>query len=170
MLLKFFGAAFVIVACGSVGFRIASNYRKEEKSLRQLVAVLDYLECELQYHLTPLPTLCRQAAMESSSLLTNVFAGLAVEMDAQISPDFNSCMEAVLSKNMQLPPVTTSCLTLLGKSMGRYDLEGQRKGLEAVRQECRRQIEILSTNRENRLRSYQTLGLCAGAALAILFV
>ena len=170
MLLKFFGAAFVVIACGSVGFRMASNHRKEENSLRQLVAVLDYLECELQCHLTPLPTLCRQAAKESPTILANVFSGLAAEMEAQFSPDFNSCMEAVLSKNTQLPAVTSTCLTLLGKSMGRYDLEGQRKGLEAVRQECRRQLEKLSTNRENRLRSYQTLGLCAGAALAILFV
>ena len=31
-------------------------------------------------------------------------------------------------------------------------------------------LSRLETNRENRLRSYQTLGLCAGAALAILFL
>jgi len=49
-------------------------------------------------------------------------------------------------------------------------MEGQLKGLESVRQECRRQVETLSYNRDARLRSYQTLGLCAGAALAILFV
>lgn len=170
MLLKIFGAIFVVIACGSVGFRMASNHRKEENSLRELVAVLDYLECELQCHLTPLPILCRQAAEESQTILANIFFGLAAEMEAQFSPDFHSCMEAVLSKNKQLPARTSSCLSLLGKSVGRYDLEGQRKGLEAVRQECRRQIEMLSENRENRLRSYQTLGLCAGAALAILFV
>ena len=33
-----------------------------------------------------------------------------------------------------------------------------------------RELEVMGRNQEERLRSYQTLGLCAGAALAILFV
>ena len=61
-------------------------------------------------------------------------------------------------------------LILLGRWLGRFDLDGQLKGLDAVRQECRRHLEELNNNREVRLRSYQTLGLCAGAAIAILFI
>ena len=61
-------------------------------------------------------------------------------------------------------------MLLLGKSIGRFDMDGQIKGLEAVRQDCRRRLDELSKDRDTRLRSYQTLGLCAGAALAILFI
>ena len=42
--------------------------------------------------------------------------------------------------------------------------------MEIVRNYCDRELESLGKNGEERLRSYQTLGLCAGAALAILFV
>lgn len=170
MILKLMGAVFVLVGCGSIGFRIAANHRFEEINLRQLIGILDYMECELQYRLTPLPELCRQVSKEFTGLLGHVFCGLSVEMDAQNSSDLEQCMSVVLEKNGKLPPLTQEKLLLLGKTIGRFDMDGQIKGLEAVRQECRRQAEALAYNRDARLRSYQTLGLCAGAALAILFV
>ena len=54
--------------------------------------------------------------------------------------------------------------------MGQFDLSGQLKGFEAVNKDCLRELTDLENNRTQRTRSYQTLGLCAGAALAILFL
>ena len=170
MILKLIGVVFIIAGCGGIGFRIAANHRFEEKNLRQLLGILDYMECELQYRLTPLPELCRQASREFAGLIGKVFLTLSTDMDAQISPDVEKCMLAAINKEAKLPPLTHDQLLSLGRSIGRFDIEGQLRGLDAVRQDCRRQLEGLSHNRETRLRSYQTLGLCAGAALAILFV
>ena len=58
----------------------------------------------------------------------------------------------------------------LGESLGRFDLPGQLRGLEAIRRETEQTLQEVHAQRENRLRSYQTLGLCAGASLAILFL
>ena len=170
MMLKLMGAVLVIAGCGGIGFRIAANHRQEEKALRQLIGILDYMECELQYRLTPLPALCRQSAKEFPGALGSVFLELALEMEAQVSPDMESCMSVALEKANTLPPLTREGMSLLGKSIGRFDIDGQLKGLEAVRQDCRRNLECISHNRDTRLRSYQTLGLCAGAALAILLI
>lgn len=170
MILKLMGTAFVVAGCGGIGFRIAANHRREEINLRQLIGILDYMECELQYRLTPLPELCRQIAGVFTGVIGNVFSELSSEMDAQVLPDMCTCMSATIAKMTKLTPVAQEELLLLGKSIGRFDLDGQIKGIEAVRQDCRRQLENLSSNRETRIRSYQTLGLCAGAALAILFV
>jgi len=170
MILKVMGVVLVITGCGGVGFRVAANHRQEEKMLRQLIGVLDLMECELQYRLTPLPELCRMASKECSGVLGNVFLELALEMESQASPDMYSCMDTVLKKVGSLPDLARDGLDLLGRSIGRFDIDGQLKGFEAVRQECRRSLEQLADNRDARLRSYQTLGLCAGAALAILFV
>ena len=169
-MLKLIGAVFVIAGCGGIGFRIAANHRQEEKCLRQLIGVLDFMECELQYRLTTLPALCRLSAKNASGAVGKVFLELSLEMESQVSPDMESCMEASLCKVKPLPPITREAMILLGKSIGRFDIEGQIKGFEHVRQDCRRNLQALSVNRESRLRSYQTLGLCAGAALAILFV
>lgn len=170
MILKLFGAALVIIACGGVGFRLAANHRQEEQDLRQFLGALDYMECELQYHLTPLPALCRQTATEFTGRIGNVFLELSIEMEAQNASDTEACMQLALARNPDISSNTTEIMNLLGKSIGRFDIDGQLMGLESVRQECRRRLSILETNREVRLRSYQTLGLCAGAALAILFV
>lgn len=170
MNIRIAGAILVILGCGSVGFMIAASYRTEEKVLRQLLGALDFMQCELQYRLTPLPDLCRNVGGASAGHIRTVFISLAAELEDQISPDVERCMDHVLSVYKELPRLSRQALELLGRSLGRFDLEGQLKGLEAARQECRRCIEELTKNKTVRLRSYQTLGLCAGAAMAILFI
>lgn len=167
---KLIGAVLIILGCGGFGFLLAAGHRREERTLRQLIGALDYMECELQYRLTPLPELCRQAARESGGTIHSVLLALAGELEAQVSPDVESCMNGALSRIPDIPKSSRMCLRKLGQSLGRFDLPGQLKGLESIRAVCRRELERLSQNRDVRLRSYQTLGLCAGAALAILFL
>ena len=160
----------MIVACGGTGFSLAAGHKKTEDMLRQLISALNYMECELQYRLTPLPELCRQAAGETKGALRQVFMRLAMELEQQVSPDAASCMGAALAQVQELPRSIRGILKELGRSLGHFDLPGQMKGLESVRAACRRELDGLEKNRDVRLRSYQTLGLCAGAALAILFI
>lgn len=167
---KLIGAILVICACGGMGFGIASASRREESALRQLLGALDLMECELQYHLTPLPELCRQAGLAGKGAVREVLMALASELESQIAPDVHCCMAAALASSREVPGKVHQVFETMGTSLGRFDMEGQVKGLEAVRGQCRRELESLEQNRDNRLRSYQTLGLCAGAALAILFV
>ncbi len=167
---KWIGAIFIIVSCGGFGMGLAHSHRREESTLCQLIRALDLMECELQYRLTPLPELCRQAGLESQGCIRTVLLNLSQELDAQIAPEVSTCMSAALSGIKDMPPKTTQALTRLGSSLGRFDLPGQLKGLESLRSECRKTLEELTHNKDQRLRSYQTLGFCAGAALAILLV
>ena len=168
--MKFVGAFLVIAACGGFGFRIASVHRTDMLYLRQLISIMDYMECELNYRLTPLPQLCRRIAAEHSKGLGRIFQCLADEMENQVSPDVPLCMRNALEKNKPLPNCTDSCIRQLSTTLGSYDLPGQLRGIEAMRDECRRKFDELNDNRDARLRSYQALGLCAGAALAILLI
>ena len=170
MSIKWIGAIFVIFGCGSVGFAMSSAHRRQEKDLRQLIGALDFMQCELQYRLTPLPDLCRMTAAQCKGGLRTLFTSLACELEDQISPDVWHCMNAALAKVPELTKQTAETVRSLGRTLGRFDLDGQILGLENARQNCRAALEKLSENREIRLRSYQTLSLCAGAALAILFL
>ncbi len=167
---KWIGTIFIIVGCGGFGFSLAAAQLREERILRQLICALDLMECELQYRLTPLPDLCRLAGEDAKGCIQDVLLALSRELEAQVSPDVSTCMYAALSAVPDIPTQTRDALELLGQSLGRFDLPGQLKGLDAVRATCRRQLDVLTTNKEPRLRSYQTLGICAGAALAILFI
>lgn len=170
MMIKIFGVVMTVVGCGSVGCQIAANYRREEKSLQQLSQILEFMECELQYRMTSLPELCRQAGCTYKQIPGGVFRDLAAELESQISPDVACCMAAVLGKHKNLPPITRRMLEQLGISIGKFDISGQVKGFISVNEACKRNLHALSEGRDARLRSYQTLGLCAGAALAILLI
>ena len=170
MLIKLIGAAMIIVGCGGIGYKIARFYVREINTLQKLIALLDYMGCELQYRATPLPDLCRQAAGETTGVLQKVFLTLSRGLEDQLSPDVSVCMALALNECSNLPDKTKAALEQLGASLGRFDMEGQLKGLESVRHSCRRTLEAMEQSKDVRLRGYQTLGLCAGAALAILFI
>lgn len=170
MNMRMIGAMLIVAACGAVGFSIAAAHRRGEQALQQLIGALDFMVCELQYRMTPLPQLVRMAAKESQGVIGNALWFLAQELEQQISPDAASCMAAAVERTQKLPDAARRNLLLLGSSLGRFDLQGQLSGLESVKQLCKRDLDGLLGNRDVRLRSYQTLGICAGVALVILFI
>ena len=170
MPLRLIGALLVFSACTVLGWKAAASHRYEEQTLRQLLTMLDYMQSELHYHMTPLPELCRQASAEVKGALSTVFLNLAQEMDNQITPDVYSCMTAAVAKTERIPQITEHELEQLGQTLGRFDLDGQIKGLEAIKQECLGKLEGLCDGKDLRRRGYKTLALCAGAALVILFI
>ena len=165
---KWIGAILIIAACGGVGFSMAGSCRKRVNQLKQLIHSIQFMENELQYRLTPLPELCRITGKRTNGSLGVVFLNLARELDWQAEPEVANCMAEAIRKSASLSGEIKKHLFQLGGILGRYDLTGQLKELQAVRTECEGALRILSKDKDVRMRSYQTLGLCAGAALAIL--
>jgi len=170
MFLRVIGASCILTVCGGVGFMLAERHMKELRSMRQLIRILDFMENELLFNLPALPFLCRQAAEETGGVLKRVFISFAQELENQISPNADMCMQAAVNRSRDIPAMTRSALLLLGGQLGRFDLQGQVKGLQTLRQTCLRKLKELEQNKDSRVRSYKTLGLCAGAALVILFI
>lgn len=170
MTLKILGGILIVLGCGGFGFLFSIMHRKEVRYLRSTLSALLFLECELQYRLTPLSELCRKTAQICEGSLSKVFIALAEELEYQISPEVQSCMAAAIGRTKDLPDQTKKVLLLLGRELGHFDLGGQIKGLNAIQKEVQRLLAQSTDNQDLRLRSYQTLGICVGAALAILFV
>lgn len=167
---RWFGAILIVAGCSSCGFTIAAGKRKEEKLLYQLVAVLQMMESELRYRLTPLPDLCRMASGEVTGTLHAVFMNLYRELNWQKLPDAASCMSAAIQRTGDIPVRIRRLLVQLGQILGRFDLEGQLQGIQSVRKRCEESLVSIRNNRDERLRSYQTLGVCSGVALAIVLL
>lgn len=170
MILKIIGSICIILSCGGFGYYLAWQHLKEEKCLREMIYVLEYMECELRYRLTALPTLLYNCSNETNGVIAVVLRSLACELEKQVSPDVDSCMSAVVACIKDIPVLTKRTLLVLGKQLGRFDLTGQVQCLDGVKQTCHRYMEVLSNERQTRLRRYKTLGLCAGAGLVILFI
>ena len=169
MMLQYIGAILVICACGGYGFLLAANYRREEKYLKQFLDAVHFMECELEYNLTSLPQLCAEAGQKAGGKVGAVFAAFSEQLALQKYSEPAACMEIAL-KESALTGNIAELFTFLGRSVGRFDLDGQRKGLQQIQNECSCLLTKMQENRDVRIRNYQTLGLCAGAALAILFI
>jgi len=170
MNLKWTGAVMVLSSSALFSLRIAATHRKEVQNLTQLIRSLDFMECALQYQLMPLPNLCEQAGHYATGIVRRVYLAFASELRKQTHGDAQSAVNQALECMESLSPREKRWFRLLGTSLGRYDLPGQVKGLQNVREECTLELEKMKNNQEERLRSYQTLGLCAGTALVILLL
>ena len=170
MILKLFGAFLIVIVCVGFGFHVADSQKKEEQLLQKLAQIIDYFSSELMYRRTKLPELCRQATLETNGVLAKLFAALAAELELQISPNPGICMQVALGNVAELPEAVSALLIRLGHCLGRFDLDGQLKDLALIRQQCNDKASTLHQNSDTRLRTYQTLGLCLGAALVIIFI
>jgi stage III sporulation protein AB len=167
---KWVGAILILCGCGGCGFSLAAMEIREERGLRRLITALDFMGCELQYRLTPLPELCRITGREAAGGIGVVFSKLAGELEAQATPDVHCCMAVALSESPGLPNSVRQAFTELGQTLGRFDLAGQLSGIASVSELCKRDLEGLQNNQDVRFRAYRTLGICAGIALVILFI
>lgn len=169
MTYKWIGAILVMAGCGGWGFALAARQRQQERLLGQLEEILSLMSRELSYRLTPLPELCRQAGREAKGPISQIFTALATQLDSLAAPEVSGCMKKVLREHRDLPTDIRRLLYRLGRTLGRFDLPGQLEGLSVLQRECEQERRRAGENREERLRSIRTLGLCAGAALVILF-
>ena len=170
MTYRWIGAVLILVGCGGFGFSMAREHRRQERLLEALERALKFMHWELQYRLTPLPELCNLAGRQVGGPIGSVLHQVSARLEQQTYPDVSCCMQSVLAADDVLPRQVRSLLRQLGSSLGRFDLPGQLEGLQALQAGCRKLLHHLEQGRGQRLRSYRTLGLCAGAALAILLL
>lgn len=170
MTVKLFGAAMIVLGCGGFGFSMAAAHIREETALSQLIRALEWMELELSTNLTPLPELCRGASANSAGTVRQFLQLIAQALDSQSLSDPGQATARILPELPIHGPVLSGHLEELGTILGRFDLPGQLQGLRSLRQRAELSLKEFTNNRQNRLRSYQTLGLCTGAALAILLL
>ena len=149
---------------------MANHHRKETEALRQLITALDHMQSELEYKLTPLPALCRDMEQIADGHIGQTLGRLGRVLEAQAFTNVPDAMKEAVKETKGLPTMAANQLLSLGKTLGRFDLPGQLRGIQSCRMDCCHQLENLEHNQAQRLRSYQTLGFCAGLALAILLV
>lgn len=170
MIAKFIGAALIFAVCTGTGVYMSGAHKRKERLLEELSAGLSYMENDLRYRLTPLPSLLVQTALYCDGMIGAYFNKLATELDKQICADVYSCTCAALSHFPKLPESINGCLLELGKNLGKLDKQGQLNALVSARNHVECLLKQHCADKEAHRRSYRTLGFCAGAGLVILFV
>lgn len=170
MTVKLVGACLVLLGCSSFGFLIVGNAVGEIYALRNFICAIDYMICDLQYKSTQLPTLCKNVATATKGTVSRLFRLLSHELEASQSLDVTVGMKAALSHCQDLPTKTFRLAESLGQRLGVFDLDGQVRILETVRQEAVLTLNACEEGHDARSRSCRTIAVCAGAAIVILLI
>lgn len=170
MIVRLMGACMVIAGCTICGAIVSANQKKGIETLEKLVSVLDSLVCELEYNRTPLPELCRKLGRSINGILSVYFIHLADEMDSQIKPSVSACVTAALQNTSGMPREAQDLLCRLGDSLGKFDVAGEIRSLQALRSTVVQKLDAMRIIRKERGKTNQTLWVCAGVAAAVLMM
>lgn len=149
---------------------MASEYRRLEQCLTQLENGLEIMQCQMEYRLTELPELCGILSSACAGPVGRVFGSLGKELSQADALDVSACMVLALERNPELPESVRNLFRQLGRGLGKLELTGQLRDLDALKEAVERQLEQVRRDKPGRLRCYRALGLCGGAALAIVLL
>lgn len=168
-MIRMAGACLIVAGCGGFGCSMAAANRREERDLAALIQALEYMSCELSCRMTVLPELCREVSALVRGTVSVFFGELAKVLERRSEPDVQVCVYEAM-QGIEGSRELRRLLGQLGGTLGRFDLPGQLRGIEGSLGEAEQSLRRFREGAAERRRSYQTLGLCAGAALAILFL
>lgn len=156
------GCGLLVIGGGGLGIGLIVRLNGRIKMVAQLIETLYQLERELTLHLTPLPDLFQMEGLPLGAYF--VPCGCAISTGAPLQ----QCWEQLVMNLPQIGEEEWTLLRPLGQILGRFEGEVQGEALHRTAQG----LELLERQlleRSGRLgRIYPTVGLTAGAFLAIL--
>lgn len=168
--MRFVGAGLLLFGGILSGYLLCRELNEREKMLSELHRILTWMEDRLRYRLTPLPELLSEASEKTQGELRSVLTEAVLLLESNRLSDCEECMTIVIQNHSRLPQQAAFLLKMLGTSMGQFDLTGQLNQLAWVEAECTRCLRQIRQEKPGKRKIYQTLGFCAGAALALLLI
>ena len=170
MSLKILGVCLIMISTVAFGFLVGATQRRYTVLMREYIRTIDYIIQELQYRRNSFSDVFAQAGAFVGGIIGKFFNVLANELEKQIAPNIQICVDVALRKVKEIPDPICNGIKLLGCTLGCFDLDGQISELERVKSECEIILNRLMCDQDIRIRNCQTLALCAGAAIVIVFI
>lgn len=171
-MLKIMGVILVVFGASATGFTMAFHVRRIVTSLQQLLSALELMKSEIEYHRTPMPELMRLVALSSSGGIASFFGMLADNLFRY----HDRSMRDMMKQSIQATPVCTfpaniqHTLLDLGNALGKYDVAGQIRAIEYASVRLNGILKQYLREQQAQMRSYCTLGICAGLAIGIMML
>lgn len=170
MWLRLIGACAITVSSAGFGLRAAWDYRLRIRLLRDFVACLEEMQQQLRQNLLSLPQLVRIASELGYGTIYRIMDGFHAALIDPEAEDIPGCMRKALSCVPDLHPDLRRLLVQLGRSLGKFDLTGQLKGMDDLKSAAEKQLLIMEHEQNQNVRCYRTLGIFGGMALAVLLL
>ena len=170
MIKEYWGSTLLIIGSIAVGRRLVHDYKKQFKMLQQISHMISNIVCDLEYHMTPLPQLIRNETVSLCPLLKRVFITFAEALESQISPNVMCCLDNTLAQYSDIHGTLKGILVELGNALGRFDLTGQLKCLQAVQLVCEKELDILAQGQAGYVKCCRAYCLCAGVLASLILL
>ena len=171
-MIRIIGAGLVVLSASAVGFGFARAVRLQCAQLEGLLWALEFMKSEMSAHLTPLPGIfgmlgsCRQK--DVALFFTAAADALGTPPGCTLPVSFKRGFEA--SQSFRPGETAVQTLYALSAGLGRFDLESQLAAIEQAKGHITRALLNLQAQKPGRCRSYETIGVCAGLALAVILL
>lgn len=171
-MLKLIGLSLILTASTVAGLRLAAVVKRQQTQTLALIDAVLRIRHELQCRLTPLPEIfcALQAGRETaiSAFFTELSQTLAAGSGCTVS---YACRRALTkTQGLCLPAAVRQTLLSLFDTLGLYDLEGNLQVLDLALTRLREQAAALRAEAPGRCRSFVTLGVCTGLAVAVVLL
>ena len=170
-MIRFFGAALLILGCGGLGLSAVNRLDSRVRDLRGLSTGLEILQRELGWRLSPLPEALEAAAGGTQDRAARFFACCAQGSRQLAGVPFRTFWSRGLEQcPLRLSREDRALLEQLGPVLGRYDGDSQRQAVENVLAGLSRQQAQAEDDRRRLGRVYGVLGLTAGLFLTLVLI
>ena len=167
-MVKTLGILLVIFGASGTGFSMAYGVRQTVSTVQQLLSALELMKNEISFRRTPLPELRRLLEVQSRGPAASFFGRLATELSRRQSRSVDAIVRGQVAAMRSFSPPVRQILCQLGGGLGQYDVEGQLRSIDLAIVRLRSLLEQYRADQQSRMKSYCTLGICGGLAIAIM--
>lgn len=172
-MLKFFGAALVLIATTGFGISYAADLRRRIVELRCLKKIMLMLRGEIKYAKAPLPEAFKSIAKRLRPPFSCFLTTVAKELSALRGRTFQEVWEAAVRECL-----TGTCLTKgnreqlsrLGENFGYLDEEMQLGTIDLYLEQLELEIKRSEQTVESKTRVCHCLGVLMGLFVVILIM
>ena len=171
-MLKTIGMILILMASGTVGFGMARTVRRQQVQTVVLIDALLRLRHELQYRLTPLPDAFAVLGEMPNREVAAFFSAMSARLQSGRTCTVGyACRQALRrTEGLCIPAGVRTTLMSLFDTLGKYDLDGNLQALDLALGRLREEARQLQGSAAARCKTYVTLGVCTGLAVAVILI
>ncbi len=151
------------------GYILSARVSRRVYELERCVSLLGAFKHQLEYTLSTIERIGYELNMREEYLKIDILPAF-LEAVEQGTPVPNAWRQASNGTQMLLTKDERTLLADLADIIGAAELHGQLNGIEYCKLVLEDHLKLARTEKENRTKLYQTLGMLAGAVIAVVLI
>lgn len=171
MLLKLIGSVFLLFAGTMFGFYQAMQYARRPRQIRQLVGILQRLETEVSFGLTPLPEALLIVSRQSTEPLAGMLHMAGEQLEIKDGRSMREIWESSISQTWNQSSMKKNekeIMLELGFTLGRSSSSDQVKHLRLAASQLQVEEAAALEDQQRYEKMWRSLGVLVGALAVIL--